>query len=107
MDGEGEAELSFGRMMGPLAELRQKFLRAWPGKRRIERMTSRPRLVDWVSGACLLVRRKDAEAVGLFDERYFMYCEDVDFCAAVRRRGGASTSHPPPKSSICGAVQPR
>ena len=31
---------------------------------------------------------KDAEAAGLFDERYFMYCEDVDFCAAVRANGG-------------------
>ena len=29
-----------------------------------------------------------AEAAGLFDERYFMYCEDVDFCAAVRAGGG-------------------
>jgi GT2 family glycosyltransferase len=35
----------------------------------------------------LLVRRTDAEAVGLLDERYFMYCEDVDFCTALRARG--------------------
>jgi GT2 family glycosyltransferase len=40
-----------------------------------------------VSGACLLVTRADAEAVGLLDERYFMYLEDVDFCAALRARG--------------------
>jgi GT2 family glycosyltransferase len=37
-----------------------------------------------VSGACLLVRRADAEAAGLLDERFFMYAEDVDFCAAIR-----------------------
>ena len=43
--------------------------------------------MDWVSGACLLVRRHDAEAVGLLDERYFLYTEDVDFCAALRARG--------------------
>jgi GT2 family glycosyltransferase len=36
-----------------------------------------------------LVRREDAQAVGLLDERYFMYTEDVDFCAAIRARGRA------------------
>ena len=34
----------------------------------------------------MLVRRADAEAVGFLDERYFMYAEDVDFCAALRAR---------------------
>ena len=85
---KGAAELSFGRMMGPFAELRQKFLTRAAGQDRIEEMTSRRQEVDWVSGACLLTRRADAEAAGLLDERYFMYCEDVDFCAAIRGRGG-------------------
>lgn len=87
VNSRGVPELSFGRMMGPLTELRQKLL-VRAGGNRIEQMTSRPHEVDWVSGACLLVRRVDAEAVGLLDERYFMYCEDVDFCAAIRARGG-------------------
>ena len=88
LDGTGEAELSYGRMMTPLAELRQKRLVRHATPRKLAMMTSRTRQVDWVTGACLLVRRADAEAAGLLDERYFMYCEDVDFCAAVRANGG-------------------
>jgi len=93
VDGDGRAELSFGRMIGPWNEWRQKRLVTGQARRdarisaRVEAMTRREQFVDWVSGACLLVRRADAEAVGLFDERYFMYTEDVDFCAAIRARG--------------------
>jgi N-acetylglucosaminyl-diphospho-decaprenol L-rhamnosyltransferase len=93
VDGSHRAELSFGAMMGPWSELRQKAMRRLAERevgaalRWIDRETRRPQVVDWISGACLLVRRADAEAVGLLDERYFMYCEDVDFCAALRARG--------------------
>ena len=93
VDADGRVEISFGRMPGPFSELWQKLrgrLHAGgvgPVSRRIERAARRQHYPDWVSGACLLVRRVDAEAVGLLDERYFMYLEDVDFCAAIRRRG--------------------
>ena len=83
VDGQGRAELSFGRMIGPLNEFRQKRL----GRGPLDELTRTRGYPDWVSAACLLVRRADAEAVGLFDERYFMYTEDVDFCAAIRARG--------------------
>jgi GT2 family glycosyltransferase len=92
VDADGGAELSFGRMLSPIAELRQKVL-VVGGRRRgsiaayVESITRKPQEVDWVSGACLLVRRTDAEAVGLMDERFFMYAEDVDFCASIRARG--------------------
>jgi len=92
VDSEGRAELSFGSMIGPFNELRQKLLVRGHAARLpvisgiVERLTKRPQYPDWVSGACLLVRRVDAEAVGLLDERYFMYAEDVDFCAAIRAR---------------------
>jgi N-acetylglucosaminyl-diphospho-decaprenol L-rhamnosyltransferase len=93
VDASGRAELSFGRMIGPLNELRQKTLVRGQAvglpivSGLVERLTRRPQAVDWVSGACLLVRRDDAFAAGLLDERYFMYAEDVDFCAAVRNNG--------------------
>lgn len=83
VDGDGQPELSFGRMISPINEWRQKRrTREW-----IARETAREQFVDWVSGACLLVRRTDAEAAGLLDERFFLYTEDVDFCHAVRRLG--------------------
>ena len=83
VDGSGRAELSFGKMISPFAELRQKQI----AKGDVDALTRREHFPDWVSGACLLVRRADADAVGLLDERYAMYLEDVDFCAAIRARG--------------------
>ncbi|HYT73466.1 MAG TPA: glycosyltransferase family 2 protein, partial [Vicinamibacterales bacterium] len=83
VDGAGRPELSFGRMMSPLNEFRQqRRTQAW-----IDEQTAREQFADWVSGACLLVRRADAEAAGLLDERFFLYTEDVDFCHAIRARG--------------------
>lgn len=43
--------------------------------------------VDWLVGACLCVRGAAAQQVGLFDERYFLYSEEIDWCRRFRQRG--------------------
>ncbi len=47
----------------------------------------RPSDVDWVSGAALFIRRSLLNHVGLLDEDYWAYCEDVDLCWRVKERG--------------------
>ncbi len=94
VDRQGHPEVSFGPMLSPWAEAVQRTrvrLAAQSGalaRRYIASLLSRERDVDWVSAACLLVRRDAAAAAGFFDERYFLYEEDVDLCAALRARGG-------------------
>ncbi len=43
--------------------------------------------VDWVVGACMLVRREVVEQVGGMDEGYFMYSEELDWCRRIREGG--------------------
>jgi len=42
---------------------------------------------DWVAGASMIVRREVFESVGLMDEKYFLYFEELDFCLAANRAG--------------------
>jgi len=46
-----------------------------------------PRPVDYVSGACLLLRRSAYDSVGGFDDTYFMYAEEVDLCYRIWQGG--------------------
>lgn len=43
--------------------------------------------VDWLLGACLMVRREVIDTVGLLDEGYFLYVEDIDWCYRMWQRG--------------------
>ena len=62
--------------------------------------------VDWVTGACMLVRREAVEQVGLLDEAFFMYSEELDWQKRMRAAGwkvtylpGAQVIHHEGKSS--------
>ena len=50
--------------------------------------------VDWLLGSCMLLRRSALDAIGLFDERFFLYCEDVDLCWRMNCRGWQVTYYP-------------
>jgi N-acetylglucosaminyl-diphospho-decaprenol L-rhamnosyltransferase len=47
----------------------------------------RPRRVDWAIGAAMLLRRSALETVGGFDERFFFYAEDLEWCWRARKHG--------------------
>lgn len=54
--------------------------------------------VDWLIGAFIMVSRKAYEATGGLDETFFMYAEDVDWCARIRQQGFEIVYYP--KASI-------
>jgi GT2 family glycosyltransferase len=61
------------------ARLRGRALHAWSGSDVLE--------TGWVAGTCLVARRRAFEEVGGFDERFFMYFEDVDLGRRMRAAG--------------------
>jgi GT2 family glycosyltransferase len=75
LNGDGSRQENERELVTPAALLRRHVLR-------------RPqRAVDWVSAAFWLVRSEVWRDLGGFDERYFMYCEDADFCVRMQLAG--------------------
>ncbi|MBI2444508.1 MAG: glycosyltransferase family 2 protein [Candidatus Magasanikbacteria bacterium] len=72
-------------LIKPLKQIRWDEKYRW-ARRRTERLLmsdfdhNETRPVDWVLGAAMVVRREVAETIGWFDERFFMYLEDCDWC---------------------------
>ena len=90
---EGSPEVSFGNFPGAIADVRQR-RRVRSVSRgdhlaldRLEADLADPFRPDWISGACMLGRTGTLREVGLFDERFFLYLEDVDLCKRLRDAG--------------------
>lgn len=62
-------------------------VRAFRGRTMIEYDYATPEQIDVLSGCFLLVRRETIEQVGLLDERFFIYSEDVDWCRRIHQGG--------------------
>ncbi|MBD3882763.1 glycosyltransferase family 2 protein [Phormidium tenue FACHB-886] len=74
------SELDGGLRLGIISNLLSRWVIA-PPVSEVECPT------DWVAGASMIVRREVFEAIGLMDEKYFLYFEEVDFCLASHRAG--------------------
>lgn len=92
---DGTLQASRRRFPGRLTPVFEStiFERWWPENPWVRdyRMTGQPegvvQTVDWLVGACLLVRREAIDRVGAFDPSFWMYGEEVEWCWRFRRHG--------------------
>ncbi len=70
---------ALGNFPGPRQYLAKFFMVGWD--------RSNSRAVGWALGACYVMRRAAWQAVGFFDERFFLYYEDVDYCRRMWAAG--------------------
>ena len=74
------SELESGFRLGIVSRLLRKKVVAQP-------VPDRACPADWVAGASMMIRKELFDAIGLLDEKYFMYFEEVDFCLRAARAG--------------------
>lgn len=72
-----------------------------------EHLDDEPVTVDWIDGACMLIRAAARQDVGLLDEGYFLYYEETDYAARLRRRRWRIECVPSARASQQPGVLPR
>ena len=111
VDGDGKTQPSAGGLPGlrvqlfSFYELRRLVPYAWLSRLASNKATRKlmsaalagystplepslqPRYVDFLSGACLMIKQAAMEDIGKLDERIFLYLEDADWCRRARERG--------------------
>jgi N-acetylglucosaminyl-diphospho-decaprenol L-rhamnosyltransferase len=88
LDGDGRVLPTRRRFPGPLSTAAQALFlqRLLPRAQWTDELIRDPASyevpgpADWVSGACMMIRRSAFEAIGGWDEGFFLYCEDTDIC---------------------------
>jgi len=83
---DGRCQVSFGDSRTFSAELANKIWMNRRYRRQIEE-TQDNRQYRWLSAACLLIRKEALDDIGLFDEGFFLYFEDIDLCFRLNDRG--------------------
>lgn len=75
-----ESEIDRGLRLGIVSKLLEKSIVAPP-------VSDETHQVDWVAGASMIIRKEVFDSIGLLDEDYFMYYEEVDFCLRAKKAG--------------------
>lgn len=93
VDGDGKLQLSWGQFPTLISEAFRKLIHRRLSmndlsiRDYIEERYAGSNEVDWVSGSCLMARKKALTDAGLLDEFFFMYFEDIDLCRRVKESG--------------------
>ncbi|MCZ7682874.1 MAG: glycosyltransferase family 2 protein [Sandaracinaceae bacterium] len=92
LGADGRPSRSAFRAPGPLSELVRAsgigaLTRVLPRSELPVETSGQPQEVEWIGFACALVRREVVADIGLLDEGYFLYFEDVDYCLRAARAG--------------------
>jgi len=85
-------EVSYGHFPNLVVEFRLKIFKILLNKisfirKSFEKEMSKPKRIDWVSGAFMMLKKDLFDKIDGFDENYFLYFEDIDFCERISQKG--------------------